>query len=94
MTAKVLAFDGPQMTVLLRMDAMPPGITSGDIWLVQPEKDRCTWKQNYDGYYETACSQAYDMEGESPQKWGMNFCPFCGRLITSEAYQEPTDDDE
>lgn len=93
MTAQLTGFRADTNEIILRMDAMQPRMTIGDIWLVQSEKDRCVWQQNFDGYYETACEQAYDMEGHTPQEHGFNFCPFCGLLITSEAYHATTDDE-
>jgi len=56
----------------------------------QLKKIKCTWTyqgEDFD-YWETDCGHDFClMEGGSPTKFEMNFCPFCGKPI-GEAWRK------
>ena len=55
----------------------------------------CAWTQDFEnGYWETACNNAFDFDDGGPRDNGFNFCPYCGAPLAEYAYVEPVDDDE
>lgn len=93
MTATVVIHSPSERTVLLRMDAMPV-VTDGDVWLVQPEKDRCEWTQNEDGWWDTGCKRAFDIQDSgSLENSEFLFCPYCGAPIMAKPYSETQEDE-
>ncbi|NIQ76678.1 MAG: hypothetical protein GTN93_00960, partial [Anaerolineae bacterium] len=48
----------------------------------------CRWSQNYDGYYDTACGQAFVMESGTPTDNGMHYCCYCGQRLVEVPYSD------
>lgn len=46
------------------------------------ESSRCTWKEDEEGVWNTACGEAFDLTCDTPKEHGMNFCCFCGKKLT------------
>jgi hypothetical protein len=44
--------------------------------------DRCQWEE--DGAWATSCGGYFNITCGTPSDNGMMFCPYCGRLITTE----------
>lgn len=43
--------------------------------------DRCRWKQDSDGFYQTTCNGAFSIDVGTPKENKMIFCPYCGLEI-------------
>ena len=42
----------------------------------------CGWRQDeWHGYWDTKCGEAFDFENGTPDANHFRFCPGCGRLI-------------
>ena len=50
------------------------------------KSDRCEWKIDQDGFYNTSCKYAFAIYIGSPKENAMRYCPFCG-LAIKEAQQ-------
>lgn len=50
--------------------------------------ETCVWRQNEDGYYDTACDQAFVMESGTPGENGFRFCCYCGKPLVEAPYVE------
>lgn len=87
MTATLTAFDASTQEIKLRLDAMPPDVTTGDIWIANAERDRCTWTQSEECWWNTGCKQAFEFSYDGHPGPDMPFCPFCGRLVRAESYK-------
>ncbi len=48
----------------------------------------CRWSQNEDGYYDTACGQAFVMESGTPIDNGMHYCCYCGKRLVEVPYSD------
>ena len=46
--------------------------------------DRCQWQEDGEAWV-TQCGHLFQICHGSPEDNGMDFCPFCGRPITTEA---------
>ena len=46
----------------------------------------CVWTENDSGWWETTCQNEFSLTDGSPAENGMNFCPYCGRLLKEQAY--------
>ena len=45
------------------------------------DSDFCTWKENYDGFWETTCGHAFVFNDGSPKDNSMNYCCYCGKPL-------------
>lgn len=53
---------------------------------------KCTWTQDCDGFWETACGEAFDFVDGTPAENGMRFCCYCGKPLKQVPYvPEPPD---
>jgi hypothetical protein len=43
--------------------------------------NRCEWKLDNDGFYQTSCNGAFTLDSGTPSENKMVFCPFCGNEI-------------
>jgi hypothetical protein len=41
----------------------------------------CVWSYNSDGFYDTACVNAFMLESGSLKENKFKFCPYCGKRI-------------
>lgn len=44
-------------------------------------EDRCEWREDVDGDYETSCDNLFILIDGTPTDNGMSFCPYCGRVL-------------
>lgn len=51
----------------------------------------CKWTQNSDGYYETACSHIFILNGGTTGENQMTFCCYCGLLLVEVLHVELED---
>jgi hypothetical protein len=58
------------------------------------EEEKCHWKEDTDGTYETDCGQAYCMNDGTPKENDMRFCSFCGRVLEEVSYDNGWEDEE
>ncbi len=54
----------------------------------------CVWTQNEDGYWETACDNAFEFTVDGPVENGMIFCPYCGQRLQAVPLPVPVVDDD
>jgi len=54
--------------------------------------DQCTWSEDSDGVWQTACGGAFNFFEDGPTENGAKFCPYCGSEIVARKYQEDKDD--
>lgn len=54
----------------------------------------CTWNEDSNGIWYTACDKAWEMYESTPEQSGYKFCPSCGRQIAATRYIEPEPDDD
>jgi len=45
------------------------------------KSDRCEWKIDQDGFYQTSCKGAFILDAGTPADNKMVFCPYCGNEI-------------
>jgi len=50
---------------------------------------KCGWSETPDGPWDTSCS--YSFEGDGPLESGFSYCPYCGKQLEAEPYQEEDD---
>jgi hypothetical protein len=44
--------------------------------------DKCKWTYNeWDGYYDTGCKQAFTVEEGCPEDNHMKYCCYCGKEL-------------
>lgn len=49
------------------------------------KSDRCEWKIDQDGFYNTTCKNAFILDVGDPKENKMYYCPFCGlEVLTVE----------
>jgi len=41
----------------------------------------CLWIEDDDGVYQTSCLHSFEFMDGTPERNGMKFCPYCGKLI-------------
>lgn len=49
--------------------------------------EKCIWRENEDGYYETGCDNAFIIESGTPEDNHMAFCCYCGKPLESQNYE-------
>lgn len=54
----------------------------------------CTWTEDSDGIYRTACGHAYMFTFNGPEDNGQQFCGYCGKRLIQVAYVEPAEPHE
>ena len=55
----------------------------------------CAWTQEFEnGFWETACKNAFDFDDGGPRDNDFRFCPYCGAPLAEYPYAEPVDDDD
>lgn len=52
----------------------------------------CTWSEDSDGNYFTACGHAYAFFEGGPTDNGMRYCCYCGAALVEQEYSEEQDD--
>jgi len=43
--------------------------------------DKCEWEDDDDGAWWTSCGHGWCFTDSGPTGNGMNYCPFCGKLL-------------
>ena len=43
--------------------------------------NKCEWKDDGDGNWWTSCGEVWNFLYGGPTGNGMNYCPFCGKLL-------------
>ncbi len=51
----------------------------------------CTWHEDDDGHWHTDCKQMFTLFDGTPVENGFGFCPYCGKELEEERYQEEED---
>lgn len=57
-----------------------------------PHERPCKWAEDCDGNWDTQCGSAIVMIEGTPFENEYAFCPFCGRIITQQRYEEGGDE--
>jgi len=52
-------------------------------------KQYCLWIEDDDGVYQTSCLHSFEFMDGTPERNGMKFCPYCGKLIRQSKDGEP-----
>ena len=52
----------------------------------------CTWTQDEDGVWETACGKSWELNVGTPAENDMRFCHHCGRPLVAVPYREEAPD--
>ena len=52
-------------------------------------KRYCLWIEDDDGVYQTSCLHSFEFMDGTPERNGMKFCPYCGKLIRQSKDGEP-----
>jgi hypothetical protein len=52
------------------------------------EMNVCTWSQDEDGAWETACGEMFCMVDGTPSDNHMAYCCYCGLSLKEKAYPE------
>jgi hypothetical protein len=60
--------------------------------IVSPAYPTCTWCEDEDGNWDTACGGKHIINAGAPAENNMCWCCYCGRTLAEERYQE-TDDE-
>jgi hypothetical protein len=50
----------------------------------QPTVERCVWRRDADGVYETDCDNAFCFEDGGARENRARFCMYCGKPIVEE----------
>lgn len=82
------------LTAVQACAALPDALA--EIWRLREERQwqppPCEWKMNADGYWDTACGQAFVTEdGGSAAEHSFKFCCYCGGTLIDVPYVEPYD---
>ena len=51
-----------------------------------PDKN-CTWEEDCEGYWNTACDNMFTLEEGTPEENQMKFCCYCGRPLKQRRYK-------
>lgn len=43
--------------------------------------DRCEWREDWEGNWETGCDEAFVFIAGGPAENGMVYCPYCGLVL-------------
>ena len=43
--------------------------------------DKCEWKQDENGIWETDCGNLFEITEGAPNENDMKYCPYCGKLL-------------
>jgi hypothetical protein len=49
--------------------------------------EKCTWSEDEDGLWWTACKEIHEFFDGTPIKNGYKFCPYCGKPLKEVEYQ-------
>jgi len=59
-----------------------------EYWLMLSSRSACTWTEDHNGVWHSACDGAWEFTVSGPSENGARFCHRCGKLIEERAYQE------
>lgn len=51
----------------------------------------CTWTEDSDGVYQTACGHQFQFFDGTPEDNGQKFCGYCGGLLMTVRYIDAPD---
>lgn len=52
-------------------------------------KKGCVWKQDeIHGHWDTSCDNAFMLDTGTPKENGMNYCPYCGKVLIGAALKK------
>ena len=54
-------------------------------------EEKCKWKENEDGWWETECDHAWEFNDGGPKENKAIYCPYCGKKIDAIRWKAPTD---
>lgn len=57
-------------------------------WERRVEPQCCTWTEDGDGVWETACGEAYCFTDGGPRENRSRFCPYCGKPLAVKAKED------
>ena len=69
-----------------------PGCKPESVQLAEPRV--CTWSEDDDGNWSTACGNSYCMEAGTPKENEYAYCPTCGARIEYIEHVGVSDDDD
>lgn len=49
---------------------------------------KCSWREDFDGYWETSCGELHDFNEGTPADNSHRFCPYCGSNLIEVRYEE------
>lgn len=55
--------------------------------VIEERNGRCSWTEDADGFYATACGQAHVFTTGTPAENEYRFCPYCGRAQETVAHE-------
>ena len=62
--------------------------------LMAEREATCTWTEDNEGVYNSACGEAFEFNEGGPEENNMLFCCYCGKKIMVKKYVESEDSNE
>ena len=54
--------------------------------------EKCTWSEDEDGLWWTACKEIHVFFDGTPAENGYKFCPYCRKPLKEERYKDQEED--